>query len=53
MIPLFEVVGNEGTLAPAQIVNAVPKLNEGVMFGLTVTVKIALVAHWPALGVKV
>jgi hypothetical protein len=49
---LFEVVGNAGTPAPAQIVNAFPKLNVGGMFGLTVTVNEALLAHWLPLGVK-
>ena len=44
-MPLFDVVDNDGTLAPAQIVNKVPKLNTGVMFGFTVTVNVAFVAH--------
>jgi hypothetical protein len=38
VIPLVEVVGNDGTVPPEQIVNDVPKLNVGVTFGLTVTV---------------
>ena len=45
MIPLFDVVGNAGTVAPAQIVSDVPKLNVGVMFGFMVTVKVAVVPH--------
>jgi hypothetical protein len=50
---LVEVVGNAGTPAPAQIVSEVPKLNVGVMFGLTVTVNVVVVAHCPADGVNV
>jgi hypothetical protein len=38
VIPLVEVVGNAGVAPLAQIVSAVPKLNVGVIFGLTVTV---------------
>ena len=53
VIPLFDVVTNEGIPAPAQIVSDVPKLNVGVMLGLTVTLNEAVVAHWPASGVKV
>jgi len=34
-----------GTGPPAQIANDVPKLNEGVIFGFTVTVNVAVVAH--------
>lgn len=44
-MPLFEVVGSEGTLAPAQTESDVPKLKEGVIFGFTVTLKAAEVAH--------
>lgn len=44
-IPLSDVAGNEGTLPPAQIVREVPKLNAGVMFGFTVTVKVVPLAH--------
>lgn len=53
VIPLEEVVGNTGAVAPAQIVRLVPKLNVGVRIGLTVTVNVAVVAHNPAVGVKV
>ena len=53
MMALSEVVGNAGTVPPAQIVNDVPKLNVGVMFGFTVTVYVAVVAHKPAVGVNV
>ena len=44
-MPLVEVVGREGTAAPAQIENDVPKLNVGVILGLTVTLNDAVVAH--------
>jgi hypothetical protein len=50
---LSDVVGNVGTVPPAHIVRVVPKLNVGVMFGVTVTVKLVAVAHCPAAGVKV
>ncbi len=40
-------------MPPAQIVRVVPKLNVGVMFGLTVTVNVVVVAHWPAAGENV
>ena len=52
-IPLEDVVGNVGTIPPAQIVSEVPKLNVGVIFGLTVTVKLVGFVHCPAFGVKV
>lgn len=53
VIPLSDVVGNADTLPPSQIVNVVPKLNVGVMFGFTVTVNVVVVAHKPAVGVNV
>lgn len=53
VMPFDEVVGSAGALAPAQNVSDVPKLKVGVTFGVTVTVNVAVVAHWPALGVKV
>jgi hypothetical protein len=53
VIPLLEVVTNAGTVPPAQIDKLVPKLNVGVTMGFTVTVKLAVVAHCPAVGVKV
>ena len=40
VIPLVDVLGSTGTDPPAQIANDVPKLNDGVIFGLTVTVNI-------------
>ena len=52
VMPLDEVVGNEGIVPPAQMVIAVPNANVGMMFGLTVSVKLAGNAHKPAVGVK-
>ena len=52
-MPLSEIVGKDGTLAPAQIASVLPKLKIGVTFGLTVTVSDAVVAHCPAVGVNV
>ena len=51
--PLVDVLGNDGTVAPAQRDKLVPKLNVGITFGFTVTVNDAGVAHCPAVGVKV
>ena len=45
MIPLVEEAGNVGAIAFSQMVNAAPKLNVGVIFGLTVTVKVVGNAH--------
>jgi hypothetical protein len=45
VIPFVEVVGKAGTLAPAQAISVVPKLKLGVIFGLTVTVNVPVVAH--------
>ena len=53
VIPFADVVGNAGTELPSQIVSDVPKLNVGVIFGFTVTVNVAVVAHNPAVGVNV
>ena len=53
VIQFEDVVDKVGTVSPAQIVSDVPKLNAGVMFGLTVTVNVAVVAHGPASGVKI
>jgi hypothetical protein len=53
VIALSDVEGNEGKPAPAHIVSEVPKLNVGIMFGVTVTVNVAVVAHCPAVGVNV
>ena len=51
VIPLLEVVGNAVSVAPEQIGATAVKV--GVIFGLTVMVKVAVVAHCPAVGVKV
>ena len=51
--PLLDVVGNAGTVDPIQMEALVPKLNVGVSIGLTVTVNVCVVAHTPAVGVKV
>ena len=53
VIPFVDVVGNVGTLPPAQIVSVVPKLNAGVTLGFTVTVKVTGKAQTPAVGVNV
>jgi hypothetical protein len=51
VIPFVEVVGNTGATVPEQIAGTGSKV--GVTIGLTVTVSVAVVAHWPAVGVKV
>ena len=51
VIPFVEVVGKADKVAPEQI--GATALNVGVTFGLTVIVKVVVVAHCPALGVKV
>jgi hypothetical protein len=51
VIPLFDVVGSGDKVAPAQI--GATAVNVGVTFGLTVIVNVAVVAHCPAVGVKV
>jgi hypothetical protein len=51
-MPLDDVAGNAGALLPLQILNAVPKLKEGVTIGLTVTEIADVIAHWPADGVN-
>lgn len=53
VILFVDIIGKVGTAAPAQTVTLVPKLKTGVMLGLTVTVKLAVVAHCPVVGVKV
>ena len=52
-MPLLDVLGSVGTLAPAQIDKDVPKLNVGVTIGLTVTFLVIGIAHWLEVGVKV
>ena len=51
VIPFSDVVGNADSVPPEQI--AATGLKVGVMFGLTVMVNVAVVAHCPAAGVKV
>jgi hypothetical protein len=51
VMPLFDVVGSGDKAAPEQMVAT--GLNVGVMFGLTVTVYVVVVAHWPLSGVNV
>jgi hypothetical protein len=53
VMPLVEVLGNAGTASPLQIVSVVPNENRGVTFGFTVTEKVVVVAHKPAVGVNV
>jgi hypothetical protein len=53
VILFVDVFGNAGTVPPEQIAKAVPKLNVGVIFGATVTVNVAVVAHCPAVAVNV
>ena len=43
VIPLLDVVGNAVSVAPEQI--GATGVNVGVMFGLTVIVNVAVVAH--------
>ena len=49
-MPLFDVLGKEGAVIPLQKAGIGVKV--GVTDGLTVTLKLAVVAHCPALGVK-
>jgi len=51
VMPLFDIVGNELIVAPEQ--NGPMDANVGVIFGVMVIVKVAVVAHCPAVGVKV
>jgi len=50
-MPLVEVVGSGARIAPEHI--GATAVNVGVTFGLTVIVKVVVVAHCPAVGVKV
>ena len=43
VIPLVDVVGNGANAAPEQI--GATAVNVGVMFGLTVIVNVAVIAH--------
>ena len=51
--PFVEVPGNTGTAMPAQMLKVVPKLKDGITFGVTVTFKVVGVTQDPGLGVKV
>jgi len=51
VMPLVEVAGNAGGVAPLHIGPIAVKLGSVLLLMLTVTVETA--AHWPALGVKV
>src|ERR1044072_310310 len=51
VMPLVEVVGSGVKVAPAQI--GATAVDVGVTVGLTVIVIVAVVAHCPAVGVKV
>ena len=51
MMPLLEVVGIAINVPPEQIGATAVKV--GVMFGLTVMVRVVVVAHCAAAGVKV
>ena len=48
---MFDVVGSADKVAPEHI--GATALNVGVMFGLTVIVNVAVVAHCPAVGVNI
>ena len=50
-MPLLEVVGSGDKVAPEQI--GATAVNVGVIFGLTIIVNVVVVAHCPAVGVKV
>ena len=45
MIPLVEDVGNAGTDPPEQIVKLVPKVNDGVVRGVTLIVMFVGTVH--------
>ena len=51
VIPLLDVVGNGFSVAPEQI--GATAVNVGVTLGLTTIIKVVVVAHCPAVGVKV
>ena len=50
---MSDVVAKPGTVPPAQIVDEVPKLKVGVIFGVTVTENETDGEHDPAEGVNV
>ena len=51
VIPLVDVVGKAANVAPEHI--GATAANAGVTFGFTVIINVAVVAHCPAVGVKV
>jgi hypothetical protein len=51
VIPSLDVVGSAFNIPPEQI--GATAVNVGVIFGLTVIVNVVVVAHCPAVGVKV
>jgi hypothetical protein len=51
VMPLVEVVGNTGAIDPLHIEGTAAKV--GVVFELTVTISVVVVAHCPASGVNV
>ena len=51
VMPLSDVVGKVAKVTPAQI--GATCVNVGVIFGFTVIVIVAVIAHNPAVGVKV
>ncbi len=53
VMPLVDMLGSIGTAPPEQIVSVVPKLNVGVVLGVTVIVIVTGSPHCPPLGVKV
>ena len=52
-MPFNDIVGNVGTVLPAQKLSAAPNAKAGTRFGVTVTVNVVGLAHAPLLGVKV
>ena len=50
-MPLFEVVGSGVKVVPEQI--GATAVNVGVMLELTTIVNVVVIAHCPAVGVKV
>ena len=51
MTPLVDVVGSGLSVPPAQI--GATGANVGIVFGLTVMVSVAVLAHRPPVGVNV
>ncbi len=45
IMPLLELPGRFGTPLPAHTDNDVPKLNVGVILGVTITLNVVFVAH--------